>query len=80
MSTPIIEMEGTVEEIQIRLSDFIGQRLHVTVLSLGISENTPPQGKSLTERLLAMSEAMPPEECAKMPSDLAEQHDHTIYG
>ena len=52
MSTPMLELEGTVEEIQKRLSDFEGQRLHVTVLPLGISEEVLPQEKSLTERLL----------------------------
>ena len=31
MSTPLLELEGTAEEIQQRLADFAGQRLHVIV-------------------------------------------------
>ena len=37
MSTPLIELEGTTEDIQRRLDVFAGQRLHVTVQPLGAS-------------------------------------------
>jgi hypothetical protein len=47
MSTPPPELEGTVEDIQKRLADFAGQRLHVTVHPLGTangnSETVHPQ-------------------------------------
>ena len=84
MSTPLLELEGTSEEIQKRLADFAGQRLHVTVRPVEMPAATTaeilPRKCSITEKLLAMAEEMPAEERAKMPPDLAEQHDHYIYG
>jgi len=79
MTTPLLELEGTAEEIQERLADFAGQRLHVIVLP---AEPTPqtPRKLRIAERLLAQADEIPPEERAKLPSDLAEQHDHYIYG
>ena len=32
MNAPLLELDGTAEEIQARLADFAGQRLHVIVL------------------------------------------------
>lgn len=78
METALLDMEATVEEIQERLSDFAGQRLHIIVLPA-----TPiplPTGPSIAQALLDMAQQMPPEERANLPSDLAEQHDHYIYG
>ena len=31
MSTPLLELEGTVDEIRAALTAFAGQRLHITV-------------------------------------------------
>lgn len=84
MSTNLLEIEGTAEEIQERLADYAGQRLHIILRTLGtpveFAQANSPRKLSITEKLLAMAEEMPPEERAKMPSDLAEQHDHYIYG
>jgi hypothetical protein len=34
MATPLLELDGTAEDIQKRLADFAGQKLHVTVQPL----------------------------------------------
>ncbi len=83
MITPLLELEGTVEEIQIRLADFAGQRLHVTVQPIAIPADAPhevPPKHGIIDKILARAQAIPPQERAKMPVDLAEQHDHYIYG
>lgn len=80
MSMPVLELEGTVEELKESLSAFTGQRLHITVRPIETLGEAVPHKLSITEKLLAMAEEMPPEERAKMPDDLAEQHDHYIYG
>ena len=45
MPPPLFEIEGTAEDIQKRLADFAGERLHVTVqrLELPISEPLAPK-------------------------------------
>ena len=80
MSMPVIELEGTVEEIKESLSIFAGQRLHITVRPVEAPSEAAPHQLTITEKLLAMAEEMPTEERAKMPEDLAEQHDHYLYG
>lgn len=80
MSIPLLELEGTVEEIRESLAAFAGQRLHITVRPVEAPDEGTPHRLSITEKLLAMAEEMPTEERAKMPTDLAEQHDHYLYG
>lgn len=84
MSTPLLELEGTAEEIRERLVEFAGQRLHITVRPIETSPKIASVGSShkpsITEKLLAMAAEMPEEERAKMPDDLVEQHNHYLYG
>ena len=84
MSTLLLDIEGTPEELQEQLADYSGQRLRITVHKLEapseILRDSLPRKLSITEKILARAEAMPAEERAKMPQDLAEQHDHYIYG
>lgn len=83
MITPLLELEATVEEIQKRLCDFAGQRLHVIVLPAETPEELKVQVQrklSLTDRILARAQKIPPEERDQFPHDLADQHDHYIYG
>lgn len=80
MSMPVLELEGTVEELKESLSIFAGQRLHITVRPVASPGEAAPGQLTITDKLLAMADEMPPEERAKMPEDLAEQHDHYIYG
>ena len=39
-----------------------------------------PPAKPIWERILERSAAVPDEEWDKLPADLAEQHDHYLYG
>lgn len=80
MSIPLLELEGTIEELRESLAAFAGQRLHITIRPLETPTAPPPSKLSITEKLLAMAEEMPTEERDKMPEDLADQHDHYIYG
>jgi hypothetical protein len=80
MSMPVLELEGTVEELKEALSAFAGQRLHIKVRPVETSEEGAPRKLSITEKMLVIADEMPHEERAKMPADLAEQHDHYIYG
>ena len=79
MSAPLLELEGTAEEIQERLNAFSGQRLHISVRPAAAPDAAEPP-LSISEALLAMAEEMPEAERAKMPADLAAQHDHYLYG
>jgi hypothetical protein len=80
----MLEMEGTVAEIQTFLASLNVDRLHVTVSAVEPSDDSRAAGEveqgSISERLLAMADEMPPEQQAQMPADLAEQHDHYVYG
>jgi hypothetical protein len=84
MDVELVEMEGTVAEIQAFLSSLGASRLHITVSPVPSTEaphsEAAQSGRSISERLLAMAEEMPEEYRTQMPSDLAEQHDHYIYG
>jgi hypothetical protein len=42
--------------------------------------DTSPNRKPVWERILERTAAIPDEEFDKLPSDLAEQHDHYLYG
>ena len=79
MPVPLLELEGTAEEIQERLNAFSGQRLHISVRPISTHEEAE-YPLSISEALLAMADKMPEAERAKMPADLAAQHDHYLYG
>ncbi len=80
----IVEIEGTAEEIQARLADFAGQRLHVTVQAVLPPIETvpelPPRKLSITEKITERFRDVPPEERSKVPADLSDNLDHYIYG
>jgi hypothetical protein len=77
---PLIELEGTWSEITARLPDFKEQRLRVIVLRASESSANGGSGKrSLSERLAEIRSA-DPEAWDQLPADLAEEHDHYIYG
>lgn len=76
MQTPLLELEGTVEEIQERLAEFAGRRLRLTVLSAEASPSdtsvTTPRKLTIEEKILARFNQIPPEERAKIPPDLSD--------
>lgn len=82
--TSVLEFEGTAEEIQEMLGELAGQRLHVTVRQVETAADYHSDGiegrSSITAKILARADAMSPEERADLPVDLAEQHDHYVYG
>ena len=43
-------------------------------------EPSAPDRKAVWERILERTAAIPDEEWDKLPTDLAEQHDHYLYG
>ena len=83
MTTPFLELEGTLEEIKAQLPDYGDQRIHMTISpaeSISIAEeNTPKSKLSITEKIIERFKNVPPEEIAKVPIDLTENLDHYIY-
>ncbi len=84
MSTPLLELEGTTEEIQKRLDDFAGQRLHIVITQAeNPAEATPdaaPRQLTIEEKILARFSHIPSEERANIPADLSDNLDHYLYG
>ena len=83
MNTTLLELDGTAEEIQHRLAEYPGQQLHVMIRPLTELQGLAINGDrklTITEELMMMGKDIPPEELAKIPVDLADQHDHYIYG
>ena len=80
MALPVLELEGTVEEIRAQLPDLPDQRFHVTLRPLDPVTPTETQTLTITEKILARARAIPSEDRALLPVDLAEQHDHYISG
>ena len=84
MSTILLEMEGTAEEVQKRLNEFAGQHLTVTVRTQEqsnlVSPASSPRKLTITEKMMERFSNVPPEERAKVPADLTDNLDHYIYG
>lgn len=79
MATPLLELEGTIEEIKANLPDFGGGRFHIVVTPApALPEKSA--ALSIAEAFAEIMADLPEEERAKLPTDLAEQHDHYIYG
>ncbi|MEP6755159.1 MAG: hypothetical protein ABJA67_06645 [Chthonomonadales bacterium] len=80
MDSPILELEGTAEEIQLRIADFAGQRLHVSVRQLdesnGASAKANKATMSIEEKIRARFDLVPPGERIRVPADLTSQLDH----
>ncbi len=84
MTIPLLELEGTAEEIQQRLTDFAGQRLSVTVRSAEKPFVTPvppkvPQ-RTIEEKILERARQAPDEERTRIPGDLTDNLDRYVYG
>lgn len=80
MTTPLLELEGTAEEMQEHLAEFAGQRLRVIVTPAEATPEMLPRKLSITEKILERFRDVPPEERAKVPPDLTDNLDHYIYG
>lgn len=73
MSLPLLELEGTAEEIRAQLPDFGGKRLHVTV--------TPAHAPGpLDAALSAIWQTVPDTSWERFPDDFAAHLDHYLHG
>ena len=55
-------------------------RLLLETLHRRPDDQEPPSSKPLWEEILELTADLPSEEWDRLPSDLAEQHDHYAYG
>ncbi len=78
MSTPLLELEGTAEEIQKRLDEFAGQRLRVTVQMLDML----PTGTQhpIDAALEAIWSRVPEASWEQFPEDFGANLDHYLHG
>lgn len=82
MAVPLLEMEGTWEEIAAAASArFNGERLRVIVLPAVDTETMPLETPRPIEEVLGeIGARVPPEEWARLPTDFSDQLDHYLYG
>ena len=80
MTTPLLELEGTWEEIAAKIPDFSGQKLRVLVYPA--EENSPEahETRPIAEVLAEIAATIPAAELATLPPDFTDQLDHYIYG
>ncbi len=80
MTTPLLALEGTWEEIAAQIPDFAGQKLRVLVYPAEENRTTAPDTRPIAEVLAEIAATIPPAELAGLPSDFTDQLDHYIYG
>lgn len=80
MTTPLLELEGTWEEIAAKMPDFADQKLRVLVYPITEKSSELPSTRPIAEILAEIAAAIPEEELAKLPTDFTDQLDHYIYG
>lgn len=77
--TPL-QIEGTWEQIAALAESLSGYRLRLTVLTNTETAASPPLAAPALSELFAQIREQDAEGWDDLPSDLAEQHDHYIYG
>ena len=80
MSTPLLELEGTWEEIAAQVPDFSGQKLRVLVYA---AEDHSPEAhdtRPIAEVLAEIAATIPAAELTTLPLDFTDQLDHYSYG
>ena len=80
MATPLLELEGTWEEIVTQIPDLSGQKLRVIVYPATGNRTEAHETRPIAEVLAEIAAAIPTAELAKLPSDFTDQLDHYIYG
>jgi hypothetical protein len=80
MTTPLLELEGTWEEIIAQIPDFSGQKLRVLVYPATEHSAEDHDNHPIAEALAEIAAAIPAGELAQLPSDFTDQLDHYIYG
>ena len=80
MITPLLELEGTWEEIVTQIPNFSGQKLRVLVYPATGTSAEASDTRPIAEVLAEIAAAIPAAELAQLPSDFTDQLDHYIYG
>ena len=80
MTTLLLELEGTWDEIAAQIPDFSGQKLRILVYPVTENSTAVPDTRPIAKVLAEIAAAIPAAELAKLPSDFTEQLDHYIYG
>lgn len=80
MTTPLLDLEGTWEEIVAQIPKLSGQRLHVLVYSATGNSAERYDTRPIAEVLAEIAAAIPATELAQLPLDVTDQLDHYIYG
>jgi hypothetical protein len=80
MTTPLLELEGTWEEIAAQIPDFAGQKLRVLVYPAEENSIAAHDTRPMAEVLAEIAATISPTELAKLPPDFTDQLDHYIYG
>jgi hypothetical protein len=80
MITPLLELEGTWEEIVAQVPDFSGQKLRVLVYPATRHDAENRDARPIAEVLAEIAAAIPAGELAQLPADFTDQLDHYIYG
>jgi hypothetical protein len=80
MTTPLLELEGTWEEIVAQIPDFSGQKLRVLVYPATGNSAEASDTRPIAEVLAEIAAAIPAAELAQLPADFTDQLDHYIYG
>ena len=86
MSTPVtvrVEPSGAIllpEELREEFGLVPGATVVLELREDGVLPRPSVPPKPIWERIAELGESLPEEEQAKLPTDLAAQHDHYIYG
>jgi hypothetical protein len=80
VSTPLLDLEGTWEEIVAQIPDLSGQKLRVLVYPATGHGAEDRDTRPIPEVLAEIAAAIPAEELAQLPSDFTDQLDQYIYG
>ena len=80
MIAPLIEIEGTWEEIAAQIHGFSGQKLRVIVYPAKDNSTEVPDTRPIASALAEIAVGIPTTELAKLPPDFTDQLDHYLYG
>lgn len=78
MTTPLLELKGTWEEITAQIPDFADQKLRVLVYPVTEEEIAISDSRPISEILAEIAAAIPQDELAKLPADFTDQLDHYL--
>jgi hypothetical protein len=80
MTTPLLELEGTWQEISAQLPNFADQKLRVLVYPVTEGNRETADSRPIAEVLAEIAATILPKELEELPSDFTDQLDHYIYG